>query len=782
MNVNKLLYTTAAVGLLAGLASSPAYAQSAQEGASVVDDIVVTARRREERLQDVPVTVNVVGAQLIQERGVANIGDVANLTPGLQFDRGPGPDDLRPSMRGIALIEGRSNVAVLVDGIDVTGMTLDDTFGGGGAQLYTGLMNLARVEVIKGPQSVYFGRSAFAGAISFVSRDPSNDPEAVINLGLGDYGLKEFSARLGGPIVEDQVWGEVALMANKFDGFYDNPGGVSRLGDRDNYGLSGTLIMQPNDALRATLRASYISAHAGQTPAYPQLRDSSAPGFVQVIDDKFFDESKIGISTNRNYPGLDSDILRSNIQVSYDKGPWTLTSLFGVNYTNSSNTFDFDLSPYNTPAGFVSGPYMTCTRSPGGGVPNTCVSVWDYDSELLQFSEELRLRFDNGGPLRFMVGGYYFHENYVQTEYNRHVGSSSWVTASRDNIVPRDFIQYTRTYSLMGSVEYDISDRVTATAEVRYNYEKIEGKAPEFVDATQTGNAGIVFVADEAFENINPRFAVNYKIDRDQMIYASIARGSKPGGFNLGLVADSVRAYDQESIWTYEAGYKGSLFNGRATLDLSAYYSDYSGMQISNYCYGSASPLGPEPQCPLSAAASLPYIFNAESAEIYGVDASMRFRLGHGFSGTAAYSYTHSEFSDLVTRNPESPLGGTVFTDFSGNRTPNIPLHSVLLNGRYERDLGADFIGFVDVTGSYRSDKFTTFVNNTQVASKSVVDAQIGIETDRWKVFAFVNNLFDDKTPSSARYGVRINPLTPGAMYITAPDRRLVGIRASMNF
>lgn len=781
MKVAKLFCTTATLGLLA-VSMAPAYAQSAAAGVSESEDIVVTARRREERLQDVPVTVTVVGAQAIEERGIANIGDVAALTPGLQFDRGPGPDDLRPSMRGVALIEGRSNVAVLIDGIDVTGMTLDDTFGGGGAQLHTGLMNLARVEVIKGPQSVYFGRSAFAGAISFVSRDPGDQFEAVASGGVGEYGLREFSARIGGPLIESQLWGEVAVMANSFDGFYDNPGGVSKLGDRENFGVSGALILQPNAALRATLRGSYVNAHYGQTPAYPRLRDSSAAGFVQVIDEDLFDASQIGISTNREYPGLNSDIFRTSLNVSYDTGPWTLTSLSGFNFTDATNTFDFDLSGYNTPVGFVSGAYLTCTRSPGGGVPNTCVSVWDYDSTLLQFSQEFRASFDNGGPLRFMLGGYYFLEDYVQTEYNRHIGSSSWVTATRANIVPRDFRQFTRTYSVMGSVEYDISDRITAIAELRYNYETIQGKAPEFVDSTQTGTAGIVFVADETFENINPRFVLNYDVATDHMLYVSAARGSKPGGFNLGLVADHVRAFDQEEIWTYELGYKGALFDGRLTLDLAGYFSDYSGMQISNYCYGSASPLGPEPECPMSAAASLPYIFNAESAEIYGLDASLRFRLGGGFSGSVAYAYTHSEFTDLVTRNPESPLGSTVMTPFSGNSTPNIPEHALLINGRYERELAAGYTGFADVTGSYRSERYTTFVNNTQLAEKTVVDAQIGVQTDHWKVFAFVNNAFDDQTPTSARYGVRINPLATGAMYITAPDRRLIGVRASVNF
>jgi len=781
MNVTKLFCTTAMLGLLA-VGSTPAFAQTTVAGVTETEEVVVTARRREERLQDVPVTVNVVGSQMIEERGVANIGDVANLTPGLQFDRGPGPDDLRPSMRGIALIEGRSNVAVLVDGVDVTGMTLDDTFGGGGAQLYTGLMSLARVEVIKGPQSVYFGRSAFAGAISFVSRDPGNERKGEINVGLGGRGLGEFNARLGGPIVEDRVWGEVAVMANKFDGFYDNPGGVSKLGDRKNYGISGTLIVQPTEALRATLRSSYVRAHAGQTPAYARLRDSSAPGFVQVIDEDLFDASQIGISTNREYPGLDSDIFRTSLQASYETGDWTLSSLTGLNYSNATNTIDFDLSAYNKPVGGMVGGYMICTRSPGGGVPNTCVSVWDYDSKLLQFSQEFRASFDNGGPLRFMLGGYFFLEDYVQTEYNRHIGSSPWVTASRANIQPRDFRQFTRSYSVMGSVEYDITDQITATAEMRYNYETIQGKAPEFVDSNQTGNAGIVFVADETFKNFNPRFALNYKISPDRMLYVSAARGSKPGGFNLGLVAESVRAFDQEEIWTYEAGYKGSLFDRRVTVDLAAYYSDYTGMQISNYCYGSASPLGPEPECPLSAAASLPYIFNAKSAEIYGLDASMHFRLPGGFSGTAAYAYTHSEFSDLVTRNPESPRGATVFTSFTGNRTPNIPEHSVMVNGRYEHDLGAGLLGFVDLTGTYRSSRFTTFINNTQLAEKKVVDAQIGVEADRWKLFLFVNNAFDDQTPTSARYGVRINPLATGAMYITAPDRRLVGVRASAKF
>jgi iron complex outermembrane receptor protein len=220
-----LLIGTTLMASGAAFAPASAMAQDATASAAAPEsgDIVVTARRREESIINVPISISAFSSATIAQHGLNSVSAVAQQTPGLQFDRGATAGDIRPSLRGIALIEGRSNVAIIVDGIDVTGVSLNTTIGGGGSQTSTTLMDLERIEVVKGPQTVYFGRSAFAGAIQFVSKEPSFTPGGSFQGSLGNYGRREITANVTGPIVGDTVAAKLSATYRNFDGFYKNP-------------------------------------------------------------------------------------------------------------------------------------------------------------------------------------------------------------------------------------------------------------------------------------------------------------------------------------------------------------------------------------------------------------------------------------------------------------------------------------------------------------------------------------------------------------------------------
>ncbi|PQM26665.1 hypothetical protein CVO77_16805 [Sphingopyxis lindanitolerans] len=214
------LCSTAAVVAMCGFFPSSANAQEAettpQPAADAGDSIIVTARRRNESLVDVPIAISAISADTIRSRGITDVTSVAQMTPGLQFDKGASPADVRPSLRGIALIEGRSNIAIIVDGIDVTGVSLNTLVGGGGSQTAAALMDLERIEVVKGPQTVYFGRSAFAGAIQFISKAPEFTTGGSVSGAIGDYGRRELTAHITGPIIGDTVAGKLSATYRNF--------------------------------------------------------------------------------------------------------------------------------------------------------------------------------------------------------------------------------------------------------------------------------------------------------------------------------------------------------------------------------------------------------------------------------------------------------------------------------------------------------------------------------------------------------------------------------------
>jgi iron complex outermembrane receptor protein len=763
--------------VLVGPASALAQDVAAQDQAATaitLEEITVTSRRRAESLSDVPVAIDALSAATIEERNISSVNSVAALTPGLEFDKGASPADMRPSLRGISLIEGRSNVAIIVDGLDVTGVTLNTIIGGGGSQTAAALMDLERIEVVKGPQSVYFGRSAFAGAIQFVSRDPEFTPGGKVSLGVGDYGRSEATVHVTGGLTES-IAGKFSAMYNQFDGFYENPGNGRHLGGNETKGFAGALLFE-GDALRVKTQVSYIDENIDPGAGYVMERPDTTPFGLNRIGEDEFDKSQVGISSNIRYAGNQSETVRAILDASLElTDTLSIQSLTGLNKVDSWIQFDFDTKMVNEPTGTVlPGDMLNC-------LPGDCVGIFDFDTDLQQISQELRLTYD-GGTVRGLIGGYFFDEEYQEVDFTRFVGAQPWVTGTRSNIPGRLSAQDTRTYSAFGSVEVDVTDALTLSGELRYSHETIESRAAtDYNILLQTGSTDINFRGRESFDSWLPRFSARYSINDDVNVYASAAKGTKPGGFNLGQVRTDLRPFGQEKIWTYEVGTKASLLDRRMSLEAAVYYSDWQDVQVTTICYGTASPFGPEAECPTATAVSLNYIINADKATVKGAEFAVQALATDDLTLGLRYAYTDSEFKDFLARDvfpaPASPDN----RQFAGNTMPLVAKHSVSADVRYEHDI-ADATVFTELSGRYRSSRYARFDNRVKIDDKTVVDARIGMKYEGWTALFYVDNVFDDRTPDFTRYYGNFSPSRPNGEYIVAPAKRAFGLRVSKEF
>ena len=778
----EFLLGAASVAMVSLLAPSSASAQVTADAAGAevaVDDaddggIVVTARRREESIVDVPIAISAYGSEAIQNRGLTSVASVAQLTPGLQFDRGATAGDIRPSLRGIALIEGRSNVAIIVDGIDVTGVSLNTTIGGGGSQTSTTLMDLERIEVVKGPQTVYFGRSAFAGAIQFVSKDPSFTTGGSVQASLGNYGRREITGNITGPVIGDTVAAKLSATYRDFNGFYKNPGNRMGLGGSEVWGVGGSALVR-SGAFRGKFSLNYLNEHSTPIGAYVIPRPDITLNGVNKITEDDFDESLVGISSNIKYKGNVAKTWRAVANMEYDfGGGLELNAISGLNKVKSIDQYDFDTKTANTPSG---------TALPGGllnCLPGVCVGIGDFDGDLQQLSQELRLSY-NTDNMRFLLGGYVFDENFTQLDYTRFVGSQAFVTGTRAGITPRLSSLHTNTYSAFGSAEADFGP-LTVTGELRFNHEIIRAAAAtDFNILFQTGSTAVTFRGKEKFDSWLPRVSAKYALSDDANVYATIAKGSKPGGFNVGQVRDDLRPFGQETVWTYELGAKGKLFNGMLTFDASLYYSDWSDVQVTTICYGTASPFGPEAACPAATAVSLNYIVNADKARVKGAELGLVARPADALTLSVNYAYSDSKFKDFEARDVYPAPAGTT-RQFGGNRMPLIPKHSLSGTIRVEQPVADAMTGFVELSGRYRSSRYARFDNRVLIGSKAVADAQVGLKGDSWTALVYVENLFNDKTPEFTRYYGNFNPSIPNGEFIAAPAKRAVGIRINKDF
>lgn len=401
MSINRRL--TGMAGAVA--AALPVFLSVPTEGYAQIEEITVTARRREESLQDVPLSVSAFTSQQIERQGIVSLADVANLDPSIQFDTAFGPADTRVTIRGLSNTRGRGNVAFLVDGIDVTTENLNAA--GSGLLANRRLLNdVERIEVVKGPQSALYGRAAFAGAVSYITKNPGDEFEGNVGWELGDYGIKQFDFALGGPLIDGVLGMRVSGVWYEGDGFYQNSLSGEPVGDYEGYGYAWTTVFTPTDELRFKLRAEYSKDEVGPLPnarlgggrsgsnlklyEYPAnaILDEVAPGipgigvpvtgststgllsFGQYCPPELQDPTKgpgyclpttFGSSrglvvaqgedplTGRDYVGLETETLRVALETTLDVGVGTFTSYTGWTDFDASDAYDQDWQAVGRP-------------------------------------------------------------------------------------------------------------------------------------------------------------------------------------------------------------------------------------------------------------------------------------------------------------------------------------------------------------------------------------------------------------------------------------------------
>lgn len=440
---------TGLAGGLAGImaAGVPLLLVAPEPGYAQIEEITVTTRKREENLQEVPLAVTAISADQIERQGIASLDDVANLDPSVQFDTSYGPADTRVTIRGLSNTRGRSNVAFLVDGIDVTTENLNAA-GSGLLANRRLLSDVERIEIIKGPQSALYGRAAFSGAISYVTKNPGDEFEGKVNMELGDYGEQQFGVNLSGPVVDGVLGVRLTSLWYASDGFYTNSISGEPLADVDGEGYALTTVYTPTDELRFKLRGEYSKEDTGPLPnirigggrqgynlrlyEYPQealdvglgqnaqftdptstststalinfgqfcppeLQDpSKGPGFCVPTNfgsgrGKVVTQGENPLTGN-DWEGTSVETKRLALESSLDLGVGTLTAYTGFTDFEGTDQYDQDWQ--------------------AAGRPDTLLGVQVASSvtDTTQFSNEFRFASQLDGPLNFTLGALYWTE------------------------------------------------------------------------------------------------------------------------------------------------------------------------------------------------------------------------------------------------------------------------------------------------------------------------------------------------------------------------------------
>ncbi len=728
-----LAFLAAILAVLTALPYSAAFAQN-----EALEEIVVTVRKRSETLQEVPLSVVAFSSLDIEQQKISNLDDLARLTPGFTMDDGFGYVDARPAIRGQSNIRGASQptLGVLVDGIDMPYR----------AGLNTETLDIERIEVVKGPQSAMFGRGVLSGAINYVTRRPATDStNGYVEIEGATDGLYEGRARVNLPLSEQFA---VAFSArySDADGFYkNNLTDEGTVGGHEFSTVVASALWEPSANFNAYLRISYSDEFREQ-PQRHIVRSNTQTGArasqVWFIGEVEADPDLITHNCD-HCVGLDRQFTWTSLDLQWDTGFGTVSSVTGITNTEMHNDQDSDfegISP-DIPAG---PPFFNNLRQ---------IIIRDIDT----ISQELRFTSQDDRSFRWLVGGYFYNQENNEMGQSR-LGIYPNEIARTPFVSQSDEIEST---ALFGQASYDLTDQFTVSAEYRWSREELSS------NGTRDGQP---FPLDETFENSLPRLTADYEFSDDVMLYASVAKGSKPGGFNTALGAGvgtlplELIAYKEEKAWSYEAGMKSTWQDGRLTVNAAVFFVDWTNIQIDDqFIHPDGTSLG--------------FTSNAGEAEVKGFEVSVEASPTQSVDVSLGYSNNPARVFDA--QDSRAARAGIVTTGES--HLPFSSDHSLTAAIRIHGAAGGGWNWYAQVDGRYDSTQYASTANLAETGSRFFANLRAAVENENWSVQGYVDNLLDSDDPVSIQPFVNTRNFARQFL-VTVPNPLQAGVRVRRNF
>ncbi|MFW6093520.1 MAG: TonB-dependent receptor [Pseudomonadota bacterium] len=705
-----------------GLGVSLAAPTAAAAAPQPLEEIVVTAQKREQSLEDVGLAISVLDEAALTEQRIQTLDDVGRVVPSLDIFRGNGSNNPTITLRGIGTtnpwVNNNPSIAAHADGVYLP-MSSYLTFP---------IFDLERIEVLKGPQIGLYGRNATAGAINFVSRRPGVEPSGYVDASYGSYDAVDVEAAAGGAL-NDALQGRLAGIYQRGGGYMDRPGtvgstaGFTRVpgvvpgvaaepsrddyGDRDVLALRGSLAFTPRDDFDALLSVHY-GEDDSEVVGSTNVNGDALGLFQPPDDDPHTDYDNMA-------PFTDSEQLGGVLEMNWHLGDYRLTSVTGLETLERR---------YNI----------------GDFVPLR-VAEAGFDEDLESFSQELRVDYQPGPDFRWLAGATYTEDDidYARTllAYDLLLGALGTAFEQEDESV-----------AVFTQAEWRFDPAWQVTASLRYTDEEKDYDGGSFdVDPFGVSAIGVAFpnvVPDGLFDrrsydddDVSGRLGVQWEPDDASLWYANVSRAFKSGGFDGSGITEpaSFAPFGAETVWAYEAGTKLRLLQERLFLSGSAFFYDYDEKQVL-----ALQDLG--------TGIVEAVIQNAAGSEVYGLDAELDYRvtpsLGLSFSGT----WLDSEVTDWDSADPAEAAART------GNELPGTPELTMTVAADWQTAIGRSRTLGVRVWGTYTDEAYRDIENADALRSDdyALANARVSVSDPAgWSVYAYAENLFDEEYVTSRR-------------------------------
>ena len=737
---------------------------SGDTGNSAPEVVIVTARRKSEKLQNVPLSITALSAQQLKAANVTSLQDITFLTPGLTYTSNGQEADAQPTIRGISDTSGgeatSSNVSIFFDGVYIANPSAIDF----------SIAGLDRVEIVKGPVSGLYGRNAFTGAVNYITANAGNAPHGEISQTIGNDGRYVTDAQVSGPIVPGILSGLLALQYNHLDGTYTDPISKVEGNGHDRRDIMGSLLFTPteNITIKPVFYYGYDEFNAPVAVIYAQnCALGTANSYCGNLNTNQIGPN-IPTSQGADTTGLTRRVEHIHVdsKASYDFGTFDVlagfnkvTTLSDNDFTGVENGLPYELYAAGNNAAF--GPSQPLNKQV------YLKSFFGDHNQEDDSSVEARYDTPQNLPVRLGVGGYWYY--HVGTNYNVYGIDGSGIPAGDQiNSIAQGYVTTaggpggplnsaktaTRDYSGVISGEWDIIPTLTLSTAVRDTAELQKIESAAFLAGTQ-----------KEFHSITSNEALTWKPDPRYTIYVSAANGEKSGGFNGGAAGPADLTFNPETDWDYEGGIKTSLLDGHLRVDADIFHQDISNLQV----------LGP----PSTAGSVALVVKNYGALSETGFELSGNWASGNGLRIMSGIEFAKPRFNSgsydandaaacaLIPSCASSRLGtfkGLPAVNLQGLAPPYSSDLTFNLTAEYTQP--TNFWQGVDwfVRGDYRfeSKQYNTVTDFAYYGPRNVFNLHAGIQNGQWTFSGNILNVTNDLTPVTMQFNGSLNTLALG--------------------
>lgn len=704
------------------LLASATLTAGAQGQSALLEEVVVTATKRDQSLLDVPSSVSVITSQDIQDAGIRRPKDFLSSIPNVTFIE-DNAGEVYINIRGqTAVRSGDPNVAVVIDGVPL--VTLKS--------FNQDLFDIEQIEVLKGPQSAVYGRNAAAGAVVITTKKPTDELEGSINVGAGNWDSWQVSGGVSGPITDTLKY-NLSGSKRATDGPFTSVTGI-KVHEFETELARLRLLWEPSERMSVNLK---LAAHSSDGPSMGYNAQQVGFGFGGVILEDTLDVNSANQRFISDVAGVfDEEMIDSVLDVEYSFDAFSVRSI--TSYNKFDQVFAGDLIPY-LPFG-----------DPRVGLSGSADLTQAYTVYDETVSQEFRISSNSDGNVQWMAGVYYLDYKREQySEFNVDDGSGrtlvtsgvdSFLTSSNPTVVYNATDRDTENYAAFANVQWDISDSWRAEFAGRYDREE-----RSIDDFTPASNDGLVPLSaclpdpdlscsdSEVFTNFSPKVSLIYTMSEDVNVYANYGKGYKAGGFNAigsrqrlinvsppGTQVFVQDSYDEEESDSYELGMKGSFFSGALLINAGVFYTIVEGAQQFEFFPTSGDQT----------------VTSLDEVELRGFDVDFQAMLPSDVRLFGGFGYVDGELTEF-TANP----------DFEGNTAPGTTEYTATLGATRVFNLNDSLTLTPRVEVYAYGPIWWDFANTpgTERDPVELLEARLTLASQDWELAAWGKNLTDEE-------------------------------------